>query len=71
MPSLKARDVIRGLREFGFYPARHKGSHIIFQHLDGWTTVVPSHQGQDIGRGLLRAILREANISLEEFMNKL
>ncbi|GMV99560.1 MAG: hypothetical protein AMXMBFR84_06990 [Candidatus Hydrogenedentota bacterium] len=30
-------------------------------------TTVPVHQGQDIGRGLLRKILREIEITPEEF----
>jgi predicted RNA binding protein YcfA (HicA-like mRNA interferase family) len=27
---------------------------------------IPSHEGKDIGRGLLRKILRDVNISIEE-----
>jgi predicted RNA binding protein YcfA (HicA-like mRNA interferase family) len=32
---------------------------------------VPVHIGQDIGRGLLRKILRDAELSLEELMELL
>lgn len=67
LPTFKARDVIRILNQLGFFEARKKGSHICFKHSDGRFTLVPYHSGEDIGRGLLRQILREINISPEEF----
>lgn len=68
---LKARDVMRVLRLLGFSSIRQSGSHIFFQHLDGRTTLVPRHDGEDIGRGLLRQILREIEIAPEEFSKHL
>lgn len=67
-PALKARDLIRVLRKLGFVEVRQKGSHICFKHLDGRFTLVPRHGGEDIGRGLLRQILREINVSPDEFL---
>ena len=67
LPMLKARDVMRVLRLFGFSPIRQSGSHIFFQHTDGRTTLVPRHGGEDIRRGLLRQILREIKLTPEEF----
>lgn len=67
LPMLKARDVMRVLRLLGFFPIRQSGSHIFFQHPDGRTTLIPRHGGEDIGRGLLRQILREIEIAPEEF----
>jgi len=46
---------------------RQSGSHIFFQHIDGRTTLVPRHGGKDIGRGLLRQILREIGIPPDDF----
>ncbi|MDR3642305.1 MAG: type II toxin-antitoxin system HicA family toxin [Candidatus Doudnabacteria bacterium] len=71
LPMFKARDVIRALKMFGFIEIRQSGSHRFFAHPDGRTTVVPDHRGEDIGRGLLRAILREAEIDREDFLNNL
>ena len=68
---LKARDVMRILHIFGFENIRQTGSHAFFQHSDGRTTLVPRHGGEDIGRGLLRQILREAEITPEEFLEHL
>ena len=68
MPMLKSRDVIKVLEKLEFVELRKKGSHIFFKHKDGRATIVPKHGGEDIGRGLLRQILREINISPEDFI---
>ena len=64
---LKAQDIARVLRRLGFREVRQTGSHIFFQHSDGRTTLVSRHSREDIGRGLLRQILREIEIPPEEF----
>jgi predicted RNA binding protein YcfA (HicA-like mRNA interferase family) len=69
LKTLKARDIIRVLRSLGFSSVRQSGSHIFMMHLDGRATVVPQHGGEDIGRGLLRQILRDIEVSPEEFSN--
>lgn len=67
LPVLKARDVMRVLRSLGFTPIRQVGSHIFYQHQDGRTTLVPRHDREDIGRGLLRKILRDIEMTPKEF----
>ena len=70
-PMLKARDVIKALKKLGFVEVRTKGSHIFFKHPDGRFTLVSRHAGEDIGRGLLRQILREADTSPKDFFKLL
>ena len=65
---LSADKVIKVLSELGFKVVRKKGSHVILKHNDGRLTVVPINKGEKIGRGLLRKIIKDANISKEEFM---
>jgi len=65
--SLRARDLEKVLKQMGFSPVRQKGSHVFFKHPDGRTTLVPRHGGEEIDRGLLRQILREINMTPEEF----
>ncbi len=55
------------LNHLGFALIRQKGSHAYFHHPDGRATVVPFHKGEDLGRGLIRAILRDIDLSLEEY----
>lgn len=71
LPIFKARDVIRILKQLGFNEVRQKGSHICFKHIDGRFTLVPYHSRENIGRGLLRQILREINVSPEDFLKLL
>lgn len=57
----------RILRHLGFELMRQKGSHAYYRHPDGRATVLPVHRGEDIGRGLIRAILRDIEIAPEDF----
>lgn len=41
---------------------------MFLRHPDGRATVVPVHPGEDIGRGLLRKIIRDAGVDVEEFL---
>jgi predicted RNA binding protein YcfA (HicA-like mRNA interferase family) len=54
------------LEKIGFEVARTRGSHVFLKHPDGRVTTVPLHAGETIGPGLLRAILRDVELSVEE-----
>ena len=56
---ISARELQAVLSRLGFTLIRQKGSHAFWQHSDGRATIVPVHKGEDIGRGLLRQILRD------------
>lgn len=71
LPLLTAKELIKILNKFGFQFIRQKGSHIYLKHQDGRCTVVPLHAGKEIGRGLLKRILNETEISREEFLKRL
>lgn len=64
---ITAKKLIKILEQQGFCAARQKGSHIQFIHADGRQTTVPQHSSEDLGRGLLRKIIRDINLSVEEF----
>ena len=67
LPIVKAADLIKALEKLGFTCSRKsKGSHFRYVHADGRKTTVPVHKGKDIGRGLLRKILRDVDITAEE-----
>ena len=63
LPNLTGRKLIAAMKQLGFSVTRVKGSHHYLQHIDGRATVIPVHAGEDIGRGLLAKILRDADIS--------
>jgi predicted RNA binding protein YcfA (HicA-like mRNA interferase family) len=58
--------MIKILRKLGFIESRQQGSHKFFVHEDGRTTMIPYHN-EDLGRGLIRKILRDIEISVEEY----
>ncbi len=72
LPSLTARQVVRALKRAGFVEDRQRGSHLLLiQPKTNSRTVVPVHRGKTIKGALLRAILREADLSAEEFLRLL
>lgn len=71
LPMLRADEVIRALERAGFQTVRQRGSHVRLKHDDGRVVTVPVHSGQDIGRGLLRKILRDAELTPAEFLKLL
>lgn len=70
-PILKPIELIRVLQSLGFIEIRQKGSHKQFRHTDGRTTTVPFHKGKDISPILLKQILKEINLELEELQKYL
>jgi len=73
LPVLDASELLYALKKAGFEITRQRGSHARLRHPDGRVLTVPVHAGQDIGRGLLRKILRDAELSsdnLRELLKK-
>lgn len=69
LPVLAAREVVRRLLRTGFLHVGTKGSHYILKNFKtGRSTSVPLHGGKDIGRNLLGKIIKQAGISVKEFL---
>ncbi len=68
LPLLSSKELVRVLKKLGFKAIRQKGSHVFLKHPDGRITVVPVHANQDIGRGLLRRILNDVDITPEQLL---
>lgn len=68
LPVVSGRKVIKALTKVSFKIVGRKGSHIRLKKKDGKTliTVVPDHK--ELEKGTLKSILRQANLSLEEFL---
>jgi predicted RNA binding protein YcfA (HicA-like mRNA interferase family) len=71
LPRLKGKELIRSLKKLGFEIIRTRGSHFLLRHPDGRTTTVPVHAGEVLGPGLLRSILRDAEITVEDLVRGL
>ena len=68
MPRLRGREVIRALSSAGFSVIRVRGSHHYLRHSDGRATVVAVHRGETIGVGLLGKILRDVEMTTDQFI---
>jgi predicted RNA binding protein YcfA (HicA-like mRNA interferase family) len=64
--ALTGKQLLDALHRLGFETVRIKGSHHFVRHPDGRRSVVPVHSGETIGPGLLRAILRQTELSHEQ-----
>lgn len=71
LPIVNYQTMEKLLLNLGFNVVRQKGSHVFYRHPDGRTTTVPHHKGRDIARPLIREILREINLSPEDFVQEL
>ena len=71
LPRVRGRQLLSALQRLGFRVARIKGSHHMLQHPDGRRTVVPVHAGETIGPGLLNAILKDTELTIDELESKL
>jgi len=70
LPTLRPRELIRALERAGFSLLRVKGSHHYFQRPDRpeLLVCVPVHPG-DIKRPVLRSIIRQAGLTVDEFLD--
>jgi predicted RNA binding protein YcfA (HicA-like mRNA interferase family) len=70
LPTLSGRDVIAALEKNGFAVIRQKGSHIVLKRQEPVAqVVVPDHK--ELDRGTLRAIIRQCDMSIEDFLKLL
>ncbi len=66
LPRISGRECAKILFKIGFTLKRQHGSHMILRRDDPFCQlVVPDHD--ELDRGTLRAIIRHANIGVEEF----
>ncbi|HLD70243.1 MAG TPA: type II toxin-antitoxin system HicA family toxin [Candidatus Omnitrophota bacterium] len=64
---IDAKKMEKLLFRLGFEKIRQKGSHAFYRHIDGRTTTVPFHGGRVLARPLIREILREIEIAVDDY----
>lgn len=71
LPQVSGDDVVRVLRKLGYEQDRMRGSHIIMRHAEPphRRITVPDHN--PVAKGTLRAIIREAGLTVAEFVSHL
>jgi predicted RNA binding protein YcfA (HicA-like mRNA interferase family) len=71
LPVVDFRIMEKLLLKMGFVAVRQKGSHVFYRHPNGRSTTLPKHPGRDLARPLVREILREIEVTPEEFVEML
>lgn len=66
LPRVTAAEVIRALERAGFSLARQSGSHKIYKNPQGRRTTVPFHAGKILHPKVLQAILKDADLSVDQ-----
>jgi len=67
LPKVTADEIIRVLEKVGFAQARQSGSHKIYRSSAGKRVTVPYHKGKVLHPKVLASILKDADLSREEF----
>ena len=68
LPHISGAEAIRALQRLGFEKIRQSGSHVIMRR-EGKGCVIPMHS--ELKSGTLAGLLRQADISIDEFLAKL
>ena len=69
LPVVSGRRVIKALEPIGYVVVRQRGSHVRLRHPNAVThkpITVPLHN--ELRRGLLRSIIRDSGLSVDDFL---
>ncbi len=67
LPRVSGREVVKALQKVGYEKDRQRGSHIVLRRTapPHRRITVPDHK--EVARGTLRAIIRQAGLTVDEF----
>ena len=66
LPVLSGREVIKALMRLGYYVRGQEGSHVHLRHPNKPPLTIPDHK--EVARGTLRAIIRQSELTVHEFI---
>ena len=69
LPVCSGADAVKAFRQLGYAVDHQTGSHIILRHSSQRRLTVPNHR--ELAKGTLRALIREAGLTREQFANLL
>ena len=72
LPVLSGKKLLRLLLKNGYFALRKKGSHVFVENDNGiHGTTIPIHGNEDLGTGLLRSILSDLDLSIDDLKRML
>ena len=69
LPVVSGKKVVKALSKIGYEFDHQIGSHMILRNSQGHRVSVPNHS--ELDRGTLRSILRDAGLTVQEFIELL
>jgi predicted RNA binding protein YcfA (HicA-like mRNA interferase family) len=67
LPQISGRECVKALTKAGFYFVRQKGSHMYIRRDEPFAQVsIPDHK--ELDKGTLKGILRQAGVTVDEFI---
>ncbi len=69
LPRYNGKKIISILKIHSFEQIRVKGSHHFLRSSNGLTTIVPVHGSEIIGPGLLSKILKDCDLTVDDFLS--
>lgn len=67
LPVLTGHALLKVLKKHGFRLLRQKGSHVFVENADGtYGTAIPVHRGEELGKGILKSILNDLELDVED-----
>jgi len=70
-PATSGGKLIKFLQQRRLAVVRTRGSHHFLRHADGRVPAVPTHANESIGIGLLLKILKDCDITKEDYRKKI
>lgn len=67
LPRVTAAEAIRALEKSGFFITRRSGKHLIYKNREGSRVTISYHSGKILHPKVLKSILRDADLTVEEF----
>jgi len=71
LPRITAAEVIRVLEKAGYFLARQSGKHKIYKNREGRRVTVSYHSGKILHPKVLKSIMRDSDLTIEEFKDLL
>jgi predicted RNA binding protein YcfA (HicA-like mRNA interferase family) len=69
LPVCSCSDAVAAFKQLGYETDHQSGSHVILRHPSGRRLTVPNHR--ELAKGTLRALIREAGLTKEQFEHML
>ncbi|PIV08766.1 hypothetical protein COS52_00970 [Candidatus Roizmanbacteria bacterium CG03_land_8_20_14_0_80_39_12] len=71
LPAIKIAKLLKTLLKLGFVKHHQSGSHLQLKHVDGRRVTIPMHLGKDIKKGTLNGIIKDINLTKDDFIRAL